>query len=115
MSANETNADETKVKKRADGDDSGEDEDVKKKNFIFAISKETIMFQLIMMLAAMYYCMLCTNWLQPGLFTEGKMVGDMSGSKFTQIYWLKVVSLWISLLIYLYSMIAPMLFPDRQF
>lgn len=109
LSANETANDpeKTKIKKRADGDDS-EEEDVKKKNFIFAISKETIVFQLIMMLSSMYYAMLCTNWLEPGLFTNGQY-----GSKDT--YWLKIVSLWVSLLIYLYSMIAPLLFPDRQF
>jgi hypothetical protein len=118
LSANETGngtttVDETKVKKRADGDDSDEG-DVKKKNFIFAISNETIFFQLKMMLAAMYYCMLCTNWLQPGLFTNGS-IASMEGSRYNQIYWLKVSSLWISLLIYLFSMIAPLLFPDRQF
>jgi len=113
LSANETkeNADETKVKKRADGDDSDEEHDKKKKAFIFAISKETIIFQLIMMLSAMYYAMLCTNWLQPGLYTRG----SNTASQEKQIYWLKVVSLWISLLIYVYSMVAPMLFPDRQF
>ena len=48
LSANETGnatttVDETKVKKRADGDDSDEG-DVKKKHFIFAISNETIFF-----------------------------------------------------------------------
>ena len=113
MSANETkeNPDETKVKKRAEGDDS-EDEDVRtKKHFIFPISKETIIFQLIMMLSALYYAMLCTNWLQPGLYTEGKNLASQN----KQVYWLKVVSLWISLLIYVYSMVAPLLFPDRQF
>ena len=114
MAANATtNDDESKVKKRAsligeheNGDDS--DEDIKKKAFIFPISKETITFQLIMMLSSMYYAMLCTNWLEPGLYTKGDYISDTT-------YWLKMVALWLSLLVYLYSMIAPLLFPDRQF
>ena len=61
------------------------------------------------MLSSMYYAMLCTNWMEPGLYKSG----DIATSKST--YWLKVVCLWLSLLVYLFSMIAPVLFPDRQF
>lgn len=61
-----------------------------------------------MMLSSMYYAMLLTNWLNPGLYTNGDNRNDT-------VYWLKVVCLWVSLVIYLFSMVAPVLFPDRQF
>lgn len=88
------------------GEDS--DDDMEKKHFVFPISRETIVFQLAMMLAAMYYSMLCTNWLNPGLYTNGDNTSDL-------VFWLKTVALWISLAIYLFSMVAPIVFPNRDF
>jgi len=41
-------------------EDSGDE--MEKKHFVFAVSNQTIFFQLSMMLSAMYYAMLCTNW-----------------------------------------------------
>lgn len=88
-------------------DEDSEDE-MQKKHFVFAISNQTIFFQLSMMLSAMYYAMLCTNWQNPGLYTDGRYASAST-------YWLKVVSLWLSILVYLFSMVAPLLFPNRRF
>ena len=87
-------------------EDSGDE--MERKHHVFAISSQTIFFQLTMMLSSMYYAMLCTNWLEPGLYTDGTY-----GSATT--YWLKMVCLWLSSLVYLYSMVAPLLFPNRSF
>jgi len=81
---------------------------MEKKHFVFAISRQTILFQLSMMLASMYYAMLCTNWQNPGLYTDGEYASAST-------YWLKMVCLWLSILVYLFSMIAPILFPNREF
>lgn len=84
------------------------EDDMEKKHFVFAISTQTIFFQLTMILSAMYYAMLCTNWENPELYTDGNAATAST-------YWLKTVSLWLSILVYLFSMVAPLLFPNRQF
>ena len=81
---------------------------MEKKHYVFPVSRETILFQLTMMLAAMYYAMLCTNWANPGLYTDGDATSALT-------FWLKTVALWLSLAIYLFSMVAPLIFPDRNF
>lgn len=90
-----------------DPEDKEEDEMVKK-HHIFPISVSTIFFHVTMMLSSMYYGMICSNWLNPGLYTAGKVQDEST-------YWLKTTCLWLSLLIFLFSLVAPKLFPNRQF
>jgi len=60
------------------------------------------------MLAAMYYAMLCTNWGKLELFDHNVETSDTA-------FWLKLVAEWLTMLLYLFSLVAPLLFPNRTF
>jgi len=98
---------ETLIDPKDKKDDPDTDEK-EKKHLVFEISAETIKFQLAMMLAAVYYSMLCTNWLNPGLYTTGQYAS-------VETWWLKISCLWITIFIYFFSQLAPLCFPDRDF
>lgn len=75
----------------------------------FAISPATIFFQGLLILSSMYYAMLCTNWGNLVLEGQNKNLGsDLA-------YWLKLVCEWITMTLYIFSLVAPFLFPDREF
>jgi hypothetical protein len=74
------------------------------------ITNATIIFQFLLILAAVYYAMLLTNWGQPSLFEDSTF--DFF-SKSAYSYWIQLSAQWVSMLLYLYSMVAPLLCPDR--
>ena len=78
----------------------------------FPITSATIFFQLLLILASVYYAMLLTNWGNPTIF-EGETIPYYSSNDTS--FWVKLVVQWLSTLIYLFSMFAPMIFPDREF
>jgi len=61
-------------------------------------------------LAAVYYAMLCTNWGNPTVFND---TTDFYSS--TASFWIKLVAQWLSMAIYGFSMVAPIIFPNREF
>jgi TRAP-type C4-dicarboxylate transport system permease small subunit len=78
----------------------------------FSITPATIMFQNLLMWASIYYACLLTNWGNVSLFN-----GDNS-TFFTEsntAYWLKFISLWVTMVLYIFSLLAPLCFPDRDF
>ncbi|CDW86304.1 membrane protein [Stylonychia lemnae] len=77
----------------------------------FPISSQTIFFQALLVLASIYYAMLLTNWGNPTLFED---TIDFYESNYTS-FWIKLVAQWISMAIYLFSMIAPVIFRNREF
>ncbi|THD26493.1 Serine incorporator 3 [Fasciola hepatica] len=65
-------------------------------------------FHFLMMLATLYVMVMLTNWLRPE--------NDLKPlSANTASYWVRMVSSWMCLVLYLWTMIAPILFPDREF
>jgi hypothetical protein len=60
----------------------------------------------------MYYAMLCTNWGELDIY-EADYVPDQS--KNNSSFWLKLVAEWITMSLYIFSLIAPVLFPNRNF
>lgn len=77
----------------------------------FPISNATIHFQMSMILSACYMSMLCTNWGNVSVFDNTvNFFSNGNGS-----FWFKIVAEWFSIVIYLFSLIAPMLFPNRNF
>lgn len=74
------------------------------------ITKATILFQALLILAAVYYSMLLTNWGQPSLFTNDNF---QFFQKSEYAYWIQLSAMWCSMLMYLYSLTAPLLCPDR--
>jgi hypothetical protein len=77
----------------------------------FPITPQTIFFQLLLVLASVYYCMLLTNWGNPTVFDDTTNFFESNKSSF----WIKIVAEWISIAIYLFSLLAPLIFPNRDF
>ena len=78
---------------------------------VFAISNATIIFQVSMIFSAVYLAMLCTNWGSVTVFDNTTDFFQHSQGSF----WLKMVAQWFTIAIFLFSLIGPMLFPDRDF
>jgi len=78
---------------------------------VFPISTATIIFQALMVLASVYYSMLMTNWGNPS-------VADDTYSFFSvnyMSYWVQMTALWVSQALYMFSLTAPLCFPNRSF
>eukprot|EP00128_Syssomonas_multiformis_P011508 Colp12_sorted_trinity150504_noHs@1963 len=68
-------------------------------------------FHLLFVLAAMYVAMLLTGWNEiDGTATTGYVIDQ----GFTSV-WVKIVSSWVAALLYIWTLIAPIMFPDREF
>ena len=93
-------------------EDKEKQEDNEKSNvYKFPITTTTILFQLLMVVAAIYYAMLLTNWGNPTVFNSTIYFYEANQISF----WIKLVAYWVTIAIYLFSAIAPLLFPDREF
>jgi hypothetical protein len=68
-------------------------------------------FHLFMMVMSVYYCMLLTNWNVIDSSQTDPRILAASWSSF----WIKISAVLISSLLYIWVLIAPRLFPDRQF
>lgn len=72
-------------------------------------------FHFVFAIAAMYISMVLTNWntiqFKDGVGHDG---GDLVriGQSYTAV-WVKIVSGWICHIIYIWSLVAPVLMPDR--
>jgi len=81
------------------------------KDHIFPISTATIIFQALMVLASIYFSMLMTNWGNPTVMDES--YGFFSINYWS--YWVQMVALWMSQGLYVFSLTAPICFPNRDF
>jgi hypothetical protein len=64
----------------------------------------------VFILISCYYAMILTNW--GTLQADYSLAFPKSGSV---AMWLQAAGQWIAILLYIWSMIAPKLFPDREF
>ena len=78
---------------------------------VFPVTTATIIFQLLLIFASIYYAMMLTNWGNPSVFTDTTDFFKASKTSF----WVKQVAQWVSIGIYLFSLLAPLIFPDREF
>ena len=78
---------------------------------VFPISTATILFQGLMVLASVYYSMLMTNWGNPSVMDN--TYGFFSDNYMS--YWVQMSALWVSQAIYVFSLTAPICFPNRDF
>jgi len=74
------------------------------------ISPEEIIFQLLMVFAAVYYAMLLTNWGQPEILDEYQEYLAESNAS----YWVNLSAMWVSMAIYIFSLLGPLL-SNRDF
>lgn len=61
-----------------------------------------------MCIAAIYLGMLVTNWSSVSL-TTGNLVSSDFG------FWVRVAISWFVTLLYIWTLVAPKIFPDRDF
>jgi hypothetical protein len=67
-------------------------------------------FHVIFAIAAMYISMVLTNW---NTFTESEGEGLILIGQSWPAVWVKIVSSWICYGLYGFSLLAPIIFPDR--
>jgi len=63
-----------------------------------------------MFMMSIYYCMLLSNW---NVIGENESVQTLTQTWTS--FWIKLFTLLLSGLLYLWVLIAPILFPDREF
>ncbi|XP_010929191.1 uncharacterized protein [Elaeis guineensis] len=89
--------------------DKVEQQEDRKKDEAKLISYSYPFFHLIFSLASMYSAMLLTGW-STSIGESGKLV-DVGWPS----VWVRIVTGWATAALYIWSLIAPMLFPDREF
>jgi len=87
-----------------------EQDEINRRNHVFPISKGTLTFQALMILAAMYMSMLCTNWGNVQIFDNTTTFFEHNDNSF----WLKISAEWMSMGIYLLSLLGPLCLPNRN-
>ncbi|KAF7845560.1 putative serine incorporator [Senna tora] len=86
-----------------DGKEEGENEKSKPVTYSYAF------FHLIFSLASMYSAMLLTGW-STSVGESGKLV-DVGWPS----VWVRIVTCWATAALYIWSLVAPILFPEREF
>eukprot|EP00794_Sanderia_malayensis_P013728 gene13728-15160_t len=74
------------------------------------VSYSYTFFHIMMFLATLYIMMTITNWYKP----EGSNLAKSLGSS-VAAFWVKISSSWICFLLYTWTLMAPVCFPDRDF
>ncbi|KAL3307622.1 Serine incorporator 3, partial [Cichlidogyrus casuarinus] len=67
------------------------------------------LFHFIQLLACLYLMMTLTNWYSP----KGVQIGTLSPNPASE--WIKIATSWVCAGLYLWTMMAPCIFPDRDF
>jgi serine incorporator 1/3 len=62
-----------------------------------------------MLLGVMYIGMVLSNWQT----ASNSVAQSLQGNEF--VFWLKTTISWFTTLVYLWTLVAPRLFPDRDF
>ena len=66
-----------------------------------------------MICVSVYGVMLVTNWGTPDFQNSKNLSEIFQPSELS--YWMKISASWISTVIYIWTLIAPRVFPDRDF
>lgn len=85
--------------------------DTNKESYVFPVATSTLIFQGFMVFVSIYYAMLITNWGRPTVDDDNYdyFIDKWAG------FWIKVVVQWVMCILYLFSLIAPLLFKNREF
>lgn len=94
-----------------DGGDSGEsDKDAKvHDNEKEGVAYSYFFFHLMFFLAAFYIMMTLTNWVQPSVSAK-----QMSNGVLPAV-WVKMASCWIGIILYVWTLVAPVVLSNREF
>ncbi|RZR95917.1 hypothetical protein BHM03_00024840 [Ensete ventricosum] len=86
-----------------------EEQEDKKKDEAKPVSYSYAFFHLIFSLASMYSAMLLTGW-STSVGESGKLV-DVGWSS----VWVRIITGWATAALFIWSLIAPLIFPEREF
>ncbi|CAH8627692.1 Serine incorporator 3, variant 2 [Schistosoma haematobium] len=89
-------------------DDDGRDGQKVWDNEKNGVAYNYFMYHFMMLLATLYVMVMLTNWLKPQNDLK-TLVSNSAG------FWVRIVSSWVCLGIYVWTLVAPALFPDRIF
>lgn len=82
-----------------------------KENNQIDLSSAYFFFHIFMIFMSLYYCMLLTNW---NVIDPNSTQPDLLGPSWSS-FWIKATTILITFLLYVYVLLAPRLFPDREF
>jgi len=68
------------------------------------------LFHLMFALATLYVMMTLTNWYSPG---QGVSIDTISANM--SAVWVKIISAWLCFVLYMWTLIAPVVLPERDF
>jgi len=71
--------------------------------------KQTIIFHVLMTVASMYIGMLLTRW------SSQDYTNRDSAHLSEESFWVQTTSMWLIMILYTWTLLAPMCFPDRDF
>jgi len=106
----EGDAKKGETKEKSDEEDTVSEEDDGKIAYNYSY------FHFTFLLAAMYLGMVLTNWQSVSSVTgDGLPENTILIDQGKSAVWVKVISSWVTLLLFLWTMIAPVVLPDRKF
>jgi len=74
------------------------------------ITSAYVFFQIFMIFMSVYYCMLLTNWNVIDASSKQMEINTSWTS-----FWIKIVTLFLANILYIFVLIAPRIFPNREF
>ncbi|KAI4342776.1 hypothetical protein MLD38_027360 [Melastoma candidum] len=93
---------------QADDEESGNDSKDKKETEARPVTYSYSFFHVIFALASMYSAMLLSNW------TSSSNSSDLVDVGWTSV-WVRICTEWVTGGLYIWTLVAPLLFPDREF
>jgi len=90
------------------------EEDVKSVNKDDPVEYSFVKFHLIFVLGSMYLAMLMSDWQTVAATTTSNGVAHITVDSGIGAVWVKIVSSWIAVGLYIWTLIGPVLFPDRD-
>ncbi|KAI4893158.1 hypothetical protein NFI96_020678 [Prochilodus magdalenae] len=94
------------------GDDCEDEKTVGGQNVYYDEREGTVYsyayFHFVFFLGSLYVMMTATNWFH---YDDAKIERLLEGS--WSVFWIKMASCWVCLLLYMWTLVAPMLFPKR--
>ncbi|XP_028416503.1 probable serine incorporator [Dendronephthya gigantea] len=66
-------------------------------------------FHFIYLLAALYIMMVMTNWVEPDVSDTENVQGTWGA------FWVKIITGWVCVVLYLWTLVAPICMPNRDF
>jgi len=92
-----------------------DEESSKEEQEVDAVSYSYSYFHFTFFLASLYLTMLLTNWLLPTSTEDTNKEQTISVDQGEISVWVKIISSWLTHLLYIWTLAAPILFPDREF